>query len=708
MRAGNAEPTKRYGNRASVIVACGPASRARFRERTGTKRGQSCWLDMTRPEGSFFHRNWKWLAPLATVAVAIVVAIAVWDWNWFKGPLAARLTLAAGRSVTIDGPLDVDLGRVTRITLRGLAIANERDFEGEHLATAEEIRVALEVMPLLRGRLVIDRVAVKHPNLNLVRHKDGTGNWNLGRAQPESKSDGAERDEIPVVRLMTLEGGELMFTDQSRDMKLKGSIGAIGQSDEDAPKVDLKVQGTLAGRQLRIAIDGGSIMMLKESREPYPFTIDAVLSETKVRFEGTAIEPMKLQGVEAKVAAEGPNAADLFPLFGIPAPETPPFSVTADLRRGAETYEITSLKGKIGDSDISGDMNVDPRGKRLGVKGKLHSKMLDFDDVGPMLGLPPATGPGETASPEQRRQAEALRKSPRILPDAKLSLDKVRAVDAELVYTADKVNAPGAPLEGVAVTAILKDAVLDIKPLRLGVAGGRAEAIIRLDARRDIVNTNADIRFNGFDLKQFFEAAPVKNAAQGEMYGRVQVAGRGNSIREMLGGANGQVGAIVDHGIVSNLLMELAGLDIFESLGLIATKDKPVTLNCFVVDMVIENGLAQPRALVLDSSDTTITAEGPINLKDESLNVTMKPHPKDVSLLSVRVPVHIRGTLKSPSITPDAAALAARGGAAAALGVLLTPVAALLAFIDPGDKIEVNCPALVDAAPKPPAKKKQN
>jgi hypothetical protein len=78
-----------------------------------------------------------------------------------------------------------------------------------------------------------------------------------------------------------------------------------------------------------------------------------------------------------------------------------------------------------------------------------------------------------------------------------------------------------------------------------------------------------------------------------------------------------------------------------------------------------------------------------------------------MTLLSVRAPVHVRGLLKKPSIAPDAKALAARGGAAAALGVLLTPVAAVLAFIDPGDKIEVNCPALVNAAPKPPAPKPQ-
>jgi uncharacterized protein involved in outer membrane biogenesis len=189
------------------------------------------------------------------------------------------------------------------------------------------------------------------------------------------------------------------------------------------------------------------------------------------------------------------------------------------------------------------------------------------------------------------------------------------------------------------------------------------------------------------------------------MYGRIQLAGRGNSIREMLAAADGQVGIVVDKGVVSNLLMELAGLDIAESLGLLATKDKPVTLSCFVVDLEVTKGEAKSRAIVLDSSDTTVTATGMLNLKDERMDFTATSHPKDMTLMSVRAPVHARGFLKKPSVAPDAAALAARGGIAAALGVLLTPVAALAAFIDLGDKIEVNCPALINAAPKPPAPK---
>lgn len=660
---------------------------------------------MASPKRSFVRRHRLWLAPLGLVVLGGVALVLLWDWNWFKGPLAARLSLVANRQVTIEGPLEVDLGRVTHVRLRDLSIANDDGFPGDHLARVEGIDLAVEMMPLLRGRLVLPRIAVTRPDLNLVRHKDGTGNWTLGRTGPDSRSEGAEREDLPVVGLLTIDGGQLGFTDESRDLTLKGSIDAVGQSGEESPRVGLNVEGTLAGRPLRIEIDGGSITMLKDTRQPYPFMIDALLSGTHVRFEGEAIEPMKLQKVEAKVTAEGPNAADLFPLFGIPAPETPPFAITADLKRDAENYEISNLKGRIGDSDIAGDMSVDPRGERLGIKGKLHSKMLDFDDIGPVLGLPPATSEGETASPAQMRQAEALRKSDRVLPDARLSLEKVRAVDADLVYTADKVNAPGAPLEGVALTVSLREGVLQIAPLRVGIAGGRVDARIRIDARQDVVATTGDIRFNGFDLKRFFAAAPIKDAAQGEMYGRIQFAGRGNSIREMLATADGQVGMVVDKGVVSNLLLELAGLDIAESLGLLATEDKPVTLSCFVIDLEVTNGQARSRAVVLDSSDTTVTAEGALNLKDERLDFKITPHPKDVTLMSVRVPVHARGFLKSPSIAPDATALAARGGVAVALGVLLTPLAALIAFIDPGDKIAVNCPALVDAAPKPPAGK---
>ena len=102
-----------------------------------------------------------------------------------------------------------------------------------------------------------------------------------------------------------------------------------------------------------------------------------------------------------------------------------------------------------------------------------------------------------------------------------------------------------------------------------------------------------------------------------------------------------------------------------------------------------------PRVFVLDTTDTTVTAEGSISLTQELLGLKIKAHPKDPSLLSARSPININGAFSRPSVGIDAVSLAARGAGAIALGVLLTPLASILAFIEPGLETDSDCAALL-------------
>jgi AsmA family protein len=64
----------------------------------------------------------------------------------------------------------------------------------------------------------------------------------------------------------------------------------------------------------------------------------------------------------------------------------------------------------------------------------------------------------------------------------------------------------------------------------------------------------------------------------------------------------------------------------------------------------------------------------------------------------VRAPVDIKGHLAKPSFQPDKTQLLKQGGIAAALGTVLTPVAALLAFVDPGLAKDQDCSQLLEQA----------
>lgn len=98
----------------------------------------------------------------------------------------------------------------------------------------------------------------------------------------------------------------------------------------------------------------------------------------------------------------------------------------------------------------------------------------------------------------------------------------------------------------------------------------------------------------------------------------------------------------------------------------------------------------QARALAFDSSDTLIVGKGTINLKDEALDLELRPRPKDRSILALRSPLVVGGTFKDPSFRPDFKRLGLRGATALALGSIAPP-AALLATIEVGPGEDSNC-----------------
>ena len=72
----------------------------------------------------------------------------------------------------------------------------------------------------------------------------------------------------------------------------------------------------------------------------------------------------------------------------------------------------------------------------------------------------------------------------------------------------------------------------------------------------------------------------------------------------------------------------------------------------------------------------TTTGEGAIDFKSEQYKLRLVAHSKRASLIALRGPIRVGGTFERPTVHPEVGPVAARLGAATALGVLVTPVAA--------------------------------
>jgi uncharacterized protein involved in outer membrane biogenesis len=623
------------------------------------------------------------LIAIGILLAAIVALFLLWDWNWFKGPLERAVQARTGRALHI-GNLDVDPGRTTTIRADSVTFANASWAKQPQMASADRVEIDFRLWPLLRGSVQLPEIRLTRPDLLLqtAPGKDEPGNWSfLG------KGDG----QPPQLQRLHITDGQLRFLDENgrTDIRLTVRSGSTKKADAAPP---LLVQGSGRWRGAAFTLSGGteSPLELGDSDHPFRIHLDGRAGATHAIARGTLINPFQLQVFDLQFQLSGQDLDDLYPLIGIAIPSSPPYRLDGRLKRDHQRWRYEKFSGRVGDSDLAGDVEIDVAGERPRLTANLTSKRLDFDDLAGFIGAPPRTGGNESANAGQKAQAARQSSKPTVLPDTPYNLGKLRAMDADVRWKAQHINAPTLPLDDMDAHLLLDNGVLRLEPLNFGVAGGDIRSTVRMDARRPQIATTLNATLRKIRLGQLFPDAKLVEQASGGISGDIRLAGTGNSIAAMLGSSDGDVAVGMGRGHIGNLLMELAGLDVAESLKFLFTGDKQIPLRCAFGDFSVRNGLMQSRALAFDTTDTLVIGEGTVSLKQEKLDLLLRPRPKDISILALRSPLRIGGSFKDPSFRPDFKALGLRGAIALTLASI-TPPAALLATIETGPGEDANC-----------------
>jgi len=633
------------------------------------------------------------LLEILTASVLLVaLAVLLFDWNMLRGPIEKRVSQATGREFHIYGDLDVDLSMTPRIRVAQMRLGNIPGAIEPQMASVESLDFRLHLRELMDGDIVLSEVRLSQPRLLLEKNSKGEPNWIFKRSDRE----------WPTIRQLSVDEGTLTF----RNPRTRTDMDFVVRSGDpaaDARHAPLLIDGSGRYKGNAVEVDGRieSPLVLEDPARPYRIDLRGRAGATRASAQGNLTGPLQMQGYDLKFGLSGPNMALLYPLIGVAVADTPPYRLLGQLTHQPKVWHYRDFTGKVGDSDLSGDATFETGGARPKLTADLVSRRLDFDDLGGFVGAPAQTSPGETASPEQKKQAAALRASTRVLPDDEFKLDKLRNMDADVKLRAQRIIAPSLPVEAMAVHLYIDDAVLRLDPLSFRVAGGDINSRIRLDARKNVIASSARIQAQGLQLPKLFPKEELTENSAGRIGGTLNLAGNGNSVARMLANADGDIALTMGTGRISNLLMEYAGLDIAESLKFLLGKDKTIPIRCAFGEFDVADGVMTSRALAFDTTDTVILGEGTIDMRDERLDLRLKPQPKDRSFFALRSPLLVTGTFKDPSFRPDVKRITLRGLAAAVLAGL-TPPAALIAVYETGPGKDVVCrPAgALAAAPK--------
>ncbi|HEX3363951.1 AsmA family protein [Phenylobacterium sp.] len=626
---------------------------------------------------------------LALVAAAAGLA-AIWDWNWFRGPVAAIASGRIHRQVSIDGDLRVHLWSwQPSATVEGVRIANPAWAGKADLADIDKIAVQIRLMALLGGRLDLRLLEFDRPRTALYRDGEGRATWDF--------SDGAKPDEplrLPPIRKFVIDGGKVDFRDDKRKLNFTGTVEAKEQLGVANRGFEMDGHGTLNDQPFNLQVTGGPLLNIDRNR-PYPFDADIRAGQTYVTAKGAVPKPFDLAQFQMDATARGPDLSLLYGLTGVPLPNTPPYNLHARLSRDTHLWKLDGLAGRVGSSDLSGSLSVKTGGKRPFLTADLHSQNLDFPDLGALFGG--SRKVGKVASSTQIAVAQQMRAEAKIFPDATLNFDRIRALDADVTYKAASITEAPVPLRSGSTRVKLNAGVLRAEPLDLDLPQGHVQGFIQLDGRKTDAVTDLDLRLVNARLEnllpvKFQGAAPLVGAVAG----RVRLHGTGDSVHDAMADANGEVMFVAPSGEIRKSLAELAGVDVIKGLGLLFAKDQTTTqLRCAVVHFNAKGGVLNTDRLVVDTGPVLIDGDGTVNLDTEHLLFRVRGHPKKFQLVRLLAPITIDGPMLSPKVGVEKGRAIAQGGAALALGALLSPVAVLLPFVDAGLAKDANCAGLL-------------
>ncbi len=409
---------------------------------------------------------------------------------------------------------------------------------------------------------------------------------------------------------------------------------------------------------------------------PVAVKLSANIGRSYLVFKGTTANIMRLKDFAGNFNLKGPSLAAFGDFMRITLPTTAAFNTNGVIEKQDLLWRIKVNQITIGESHLNGDFTYDRSLKTPLLKGKLGGKKLVITDLGPAFGADTVAKNAQKVLPRKPFDLASLRR-----------MNADVGIDIQYLDLKTRLLEPLKPVQG---HLQLNDAVLAINKIKATTADGLLVGDISLDGRGSKALWDADLGWSGVRLERWIKQkrkAGLPPYISGKLNGRAILKGQGKSTAEVLASLNGNVRSELHQGAVSHLGIEVAGIDLAQSVGALLKGDDALPVQCAVVDLQAKDGVFKPRAMVLDTADTTVWVDGSLSLATETLDLRAMALPKDFSPLALRTPVNVTGTFSKPTVSLEKKPVALRLGASVLLAIV-NPLAAVIPLLDTGDNKE--------------------
>ena len=647
-------------------------------------------------------RRWPLAVAATAVLLGAVVAVGEWlAWPVLAQPLAQVLSSTLERRVRLTAPTDGTSARQApgfgirfvggvHLQTSQLDIAAPAWSSAPHMLLARDVDLRLRYIDVWRAwrgePLRIERLQASALDAQVERLADGRASWQFGPVDAPVDT-AATPWRAPTFGLLQVIDGTLRYRDGVLDAEIDSRLKLVDRELTAAATgryraLPVKVDATVSG----VSVPGATGV----PNASLPLRIDATIGRARLRLNGRTEDALQSGGFGGRFELSGPSLAAVGDPIGVTLPSTGAFrSAGVVVRQGAD-WRVRIDDATIGASRLNGAFSYLNGGTVPVLAGRLGGRRLALLDLGPVVGTTPITSTADPAAQDPVAPKAVVKAPGRVLPARPFDLAALRVMNANVLIDIEEVDLNTAllePLRPLRAHLQLSGGVLSLTDLDARTADGRLRGRLGLDGRGTQALWDADLRWDDVRLERWVRQARGGDAppyVSGRLNGRATLRGQGRSTADILASLAGRVHTELRGGAVSHLVVEAVGIDVAQALGVLLKNDDALPLGCAVADLEVAAGALRPRLMVIDTADSAVWVDGSVSLAAESLALRAVVSPKDFSPLTLRAPLHVRGSFADPLVSLDTAKLGGKV-AASLLLALLNPLAALIPLIDTGD-----------------------
>ncbi|MEN0652441.1 MULTISPECIES: AsmA family protein [Hyphobacterium] len=565
-----------------------------------------------------------------------------------------------GREVVLAG--DVSLSILPRLEIRAhdVTIGNAEGFGDEPFAEAGEMRLAVQLWPLINRRVEIDEFALIDPVIRLTE-QGGRNNWTFEPRGDQTDAPAASGTgfrqgpgALPfdgTISDVRIENGLIVYTSGGETRTIEGLDLGLKMPGVDEP-VEIEGALTTEGESISFDITLGSLRAFFEgARTDLDLSLGGRL--VTLTLDGAVLEGEAI-AYSGSMDTTIPSLRGLADFLGSPMPEGDSFNrfaASGDISGSLERIALRNASLSLDDLAATGNFILTLGGARPAVSGDLHIPEID---VNPYL---PEGGESTGGGAIQPWPETPVDLSPLGLVDADFTLTTGRILFGDIVIeSGDSPIQLDLDIVNSRLQAAVTNFVLYEGRGRIGlVANGRGTPSFSLNANLERL-----------DALPFLEAAAGFDRLSGTGALNLDILTTGNTTAALMNGlggngrfqfADGAIRGVNLAQVLRNIQSAITSGSMPEGFG----EQEETDFSSLNGTFTLANGVATNNDLLMLSPLVRVAGAGTVDIGGQSLDYSLRPRAVaslqgqggNTDLRGIEIPIRIRGSFASPSVSID-------------------------------------------------------